>query len=75
MARRIARRYVRAGVTAAGVYDLNEVITAGWDLGAASCSNGSNPVTVSVAAGESVTCTFENTHVQTTMFFPIVAKR
>jgi hypothetical protein len=36
---------------APGVYDLNEVITAGWDQGAASCSNGSNPATVSVAAG------------------------
>ena len=60
---------------APGVYDLNEVVTSGWDLGAASCSNGSNPATVSVAAGESVTCTFANTHVQTTIFFPIVAKK
>ncbi len=60
---------------APGVYDLNEVVTSGWDLGLASCSNGSNPASVSVAAGESVTCTFENTHVQTMIFFPLMAKQ
>ncbi|MCB0151656.1 MAG: hypothetical protein KDE01_28880, partial [Caldilineaceae bacterium] len=60
---------------APGVYDLNEVVTSGWDQGAASCSNGSNPASVRVAAGESVTCTFENTHVQTMIFFPLMAKQ
>ncbi|MCB0069200.1 MAG: right-handed parallel beta-helix repeat-containing protein, partial [Caldilineaceae bacterium] len=60
---------------APGVYDLNEVVTSGWDQGAASCSNGSNPATVSVAAGESVTCTFANTHTQTMIFFPLMAKQ
>ena len=34
---------------------------AGWDLTGATCSDGSNPASVAVAAGENVTCTFTNT--------------
>jgi|GEM_PF-3415049 len=58
-----------------GTIDLTEDPAPGWDLGLASCSNGSNPANVTVAAGEAVVCTFENTNTQTAMYFPIVAKQ
>ena len=34
---------------------------AGWDLTSATCSDGSDPGSISLAAGENVTCTFTNT--------------
>ncbi|HEX5589631.1 MAG TPA: hypothetical protein VFX65_05020 [Candidatus Limnocylindrales bacterium] len=44
-----------------GTYSVAEVnIPAGWDLTGATCDDGSNPASISLAAGEIVTCTFDN---------------
>ncbi len=45
---------------AAGAYGLSEVAQSGWDLTGATCSDGSNPATIDLAAGENVTCSFAN---------------
>lgn len=44
-----------------GTYSVSETVPAGWTLTDASCSNGSAPGSINLAAGETVTCTFENT--------------
>ena len=41
-------------------YNLAEVVPDGWQLDRATCDNGNAPATLTVAAGERVTCTFEN---------------
>lgn len=58
-----------------GTYDLTEVAPGGWDLGLATCSNGSNPASVTVAPGENVVCTFENTDARKRLFLPIINKQ
>ena len=45
---------------ASGAYGLSEIAPAGWDLTSATCSDGSNPANIDLAAGENVTCTFTN---------------
>ncbi|MCB0117039.1 MAG: hypothetical protein KDD84_23225, partial [Caldilineaceae bacterium] len=40
-------------------------VPAGWALSAASCSDGSNPAGINLAAGKDITCTFENTRLDT----------
>ncbi|HXV75278.1 MAG TPA: hypothetical protein VD788_03095, partial [Candidatus Polarisedimenticolaceae bacterium] len=45
-----------------GVYDVAESDPApAWDLTAASCSDGSDPSSIAIDPGETVTCTFRNT--------------
>ncbi len=44
-----------------GVYSVSESALEGWDLTGVSCSDGSGPGSIDLAAGETVTCTFENT--------------
>ncbi|MCO5212612.1 MAG: hypothetical protein M9936_23185 [Caldilinea sp.] len=45
---------------APGTYNVSEAPTQGWDLTNAICSNGSNPASITVGAGEAVTCSFTN---------------
>jgi uncharacterized repeat protein (TIGR01451 family) len=44
-----------------GTYSVSETVPAGWDLTSATCSDGSSPSSIGLAAGETVTCTFVNT--------------
>jgi prealbumin domain-containing protein len=41
-------------------YSIAQTLPSGWDLGSATCDDGSPPANVDVAAGETVTCTFTN---------------
>ena len=41
-------------------YSVSETVPAGWDLAAATCSDGSPPSNIDVSEGEDVTCTFTN---------------
>jgi uncharacterized cupredoxin-like copper-binding protein/plastocyanin len=43
-----------------GTYSVSEAVPAGWDLESASCSDGSNPSSISLQAGETVICVFTN---------------
>src|SRR5574341_1321338 len=43
-----------------GTYSVAETPEAGWDLTSATCDDGSNPSSIGLAAGETVTCTFTN---------------
>ncbi|MDX9848796.1 MAG: hypothetical protein RBT74_17590, partial [Tenuifilaceae bacterium] len=45
----------------AGIYSVAETVPAGWALTSATCSDGSDPSSISLQAGETVTCTFTNT--------------
>jgi predicted outer membrane repeat protein len=58
-----------------GTFDLTEDPAPGWDLGLATCSNGSNPASVTVGAGEAVTCIFENTEAMTKVYMPFIGKQ
>jgi hypothetical protein len=45
-----------------GTYSVDEInIPAGWNLTDATCDDGSDPLAIDLAAGETVTCTFTNT--------------
>lgn len=45
-----------------GTYSVAEVsIPTNWTLTSATCSDGSDPASISLSAGENVTCTFNNT--------------
>ena len=41
-----------------GTYSVSENAQAGWEQGAATCSDGSNPTAIQLDPGETVTCTF-----------------
>jgi len=41
-----------------GTYDVAETVPAGWNLTSATCTDGSDPASIGLSAGESVTCTF-----------------
>jgi hypothetical protein len=43
-----------------GTYSVSETVPAGWELKSATCSDGSDPGSIDLQAGETVTCTFEN---------------
>ncbi|HXE74729.1 MAG TPA: kelch repeat-containing protein [Candidatus Xenobia bacterium] len=43
-----------------GTYSVSETVPAGWDLISATCSDQSDPSSISLQAGETVTCTFTN---------------
>jgi hypothetical protein len=48
------------GDLAPGTYDVAETVPAGWNLTSASCSDGSDPASIGLSGGETVTCTFVN---------------
>ena len=39
---------------------MSETVPTGWDLTSATCDDGSDPASIGLAAGETVTCTFNN---------------
>jgi hypothetical protein len=43
-----------------GTYDVAESVPAGWNLVSATCSDGSDPASIGLSAGETVTCTFHD---------------
>ena len=43
-----------------GTYSVAEIVPAGWTLSSASCNDGSAVGSINLAAGETVTCTFNN---------------
>lgn len=55
----------------AGTYDIAEDTSSGWRLVSATCSDGSDPDTIQLAAGENVTCTFTNERV---VYLPIISR-
>lgn len=50
-----------SGPIPAGTYSVSESVPTGWDPTSATCSDQSNPSSISLQAGETVTCTFTNT--------------
>jgi LPXTG-motif cell wall-anchored protein len=44
-----------------GTYSVSENSVSGWDLTNVTCSDGSDPSSIDISAGENVTCTFTNT--------------
>jgi Prealbumin-like fold domain len=45
---------------APGTYDVAETVPAGWNLVSSSCDDGSDPASIGLSAGETVTCTFHD---------------
>jgi Prealbumin-like fold domain len=43
-----------------GTYDVAETVPAGWNLVSATCDDGSDPASIDLSGGESVTCTFHD---------------
>ncbi|WP_438856408.1 MSCRAMM family protein [Agromyces sp. M3QZ16-3] len=43
-----------------GTYDVSETVPTGWNLTSETCSDTSDPQSISLQAGETVTCTFTN---------------
>ena len=43
-----------------GTYDVAETVPANWNLVSATCSDGSDPASIGLSAGETVTCTFHD---------------
>ena len=43
-----------------GTYDVAETVPAGWNLVSAACDDGSDPASIGLSAGETVTCTFHD---------------
>jgi Prealbumin-like fold domain len=52
------------GDLAPGTYDVAETVPAGWNLVSSSCDDGSNPASIGLSAGETVTCTFHDAREQ-----------
>ncbi len=50
-----------SGLQVPGSYSVSEAAFTGWDLIAASCDNGDLPSSITLAAGQTVSCTFTNT--------------
>src|SRR5207237_15120 len=51
-----------SGLLVPGNYSVSESALTGWDLISTTCDNGNaNPNSITVAAGQTVTCTFTNT--------------
>src|SRR5207249_4764096 len=44
-----------------GTYSVSETPLAGWDLTGATCDNGNSTGAITLAAGQTLTCTFTNT--------------
>lgn len=49
-----------SGAIVPGTYSVSETVPTGWDQVSATCSDGSDPSSIALAAGETVTCTFTN---------------
>ena len=49
-----------SGLLAPGSYSVSETVPSGWSLTSSSCDDGSSPSAISLAAGETVKCTFNN---------------
>ncbi len=49
-----------SGAVVPGTYSVAETVPTGWDLTSATCSDGSPVGAISLQAGETVTCTFNN---------------
>jgi uncharacterized surface anchored protein len=43
-----------------GTYDVAETVPAGWNLVSATCDDGSDPASIGLSGGETVTCTFHD---------------
>jgi hypothetical protein len=43
-----------------GTYDVAETVPTGWNLVSATCSDGSDPASIGLGGGETVTCTFHD---------------
>src|SRR5574337_1833586 len=50
-----------SGALVPGSYSVSEAALSGWDLTSASCDNGNAPASITLGAGQTVTCTFTNT--------------
>lgn len=50
-----------SGDVTAGIYNLFETVPAGWVQSKVECDDGSIPTVIDVSSGETVTCTFTNT--------------
>ena len=50
-----------SGLLAPGGYSVAETAVTGWDLTSKSCDNGNDPASITLGAGQTVTCTFTNT--------------
>jgi hypothetical protein len=50
-----------SGPLVPGSYSVSETVPEGWDLTSATCDNGDDPSSITLGAGETITCTFENT--------------
>jgi Prealbumin-like fold domain len=48
------------GDLAPGTYDVAETVPAGWNLVSATCDDGSDPASIGLSVGETVTCTFHD---------------
>ena len=51
----------QSGILDQGTYSVSEDVPSGWALTSATCSDGSSPSAIALAAGEIVKCTFTNT--------------
>lgn len=49
-----------SGLLQPGTYSVSETVPEGWTLASATCDDGSNPSSIGLSAGETVTCTFVN---------------
>jgi hypothetical protein len=49
---------------APGTYDVAETVPSGWNLVSSSCSDGSQPSSIGLSGGETVTCTFHDAREQ-----------
>jgi hypothetical protein len=58
-----------------GIYSVSETAQAGWEQTSATCDDGSDPATIDLAAGETVTCTFINAEQQQPLGTIIVLKQ
>ena len=54
-----------SGPLVPGIYAVSESVPAGWDLTSATCDDGSDPSTIGLDPGETVTCTFTNSKLPT----------
>jgi hypothetical protein len=54
-------QFYSGNLTPQRAYFVDELVPEGWDLTAATCSDGSLPAAIDLDPGETVVCTFENT--------------
>ena len=64
-----------SGALAPGTYSVSELPVSGWNQTSATCDDGSSPGSISLQAGETVTCTFYNKEVIDDDAYIIVRKQ